>query len=90
MSGSNEPVTTGNRMVTSNVRQLSDGNGETGGPGTALGFHGREGRDHGENGGGLTFQPARVGDDGLGAGLQFPRLIEHANGLLAPLCAVQP
>lgn len=26
MSGSNEPVTTGNRMVTSNVRQLSDGN----------------------------------------------------------------
>ncbi len=38
MSGSNEPVTTGIRTVTSNVRQLSDGNGLHGGPGTALGI----------------------------------------------------
>ena len=36
-SGNNEPVTTGTRTVTSNVRQLSDGNGLRGGPGTVLG-----------------------------------------------------
>jgi hypothetical protein len=37
MSGSNEPVTVGTVTTTSNVRQLSDGNGISGGPGTALG-----------------------------------------------------
>jgi hypothetical protein len=38
MSGTNEPVTTGINTVTSNVRQLSDGNGLSGGPGTSLGI----------------------------------------------------
>lgn len=37
MSGTNEPVTVGIVTTTSNVRQLSDGNGEGGGPGTGLG-----------------------------------------------------
>lgn len=36
-AGTSEPVTTGINTVTSNARQLSDGNGETGGPGTSLG-----------------------------------------------------
>lgn len=38
MSGTNEPVTVGTVTTTSNVRQLSDGNGLNGGPGTALGI----------------------------------------------------
>lgn len=38
MSGSNEPVTVGIVTTTSNVRQLSDGNGLNNGPGTALGI----------------------------------------------------
>jgi|SRR5579859_7909980 len=37
MSGTNEPTTVGTVTTTSNVRQLSDGNGEMGGPGTSLG-----------------------------------------------------
>ena len=37
VSGGNEPVTTGNRTVTSNPRQLSDGNGLGTGPGTVMG-----------------------------------------------------
>lgn len=36
-SGGSGPVTTGTRTVTSNPRQLSDGNGLNGGPGTILG-----------------------------------------------------
>lgn len=36
-SGFNEPTTVGNVTTTSNVRQLSDGNGVGGGPGTQLG-----------------------------------------------------
>lgn len=38
MSGSNEPSTVGTVTTTSNVRQLSDGNGLNGGPGTSLGI----------------------------------------------------
>ena len=37
MSGTNEPTTVGIVTTTSNVRQLSDGNGQNGGPGTGLG-----------------------------------------------------
>lgn len=36
-SGNNEPVTIGIHTVTSNVRQLSDGNALSGGPGTGIG-----------------------------------------------------
>lgn len=36
-AGNNEPVTTGINTITSNPRQLSDGNGQNGGPGTSLG-----------------------------------------------------
>ena len=38
MSGTNEPTTVGIVTTTSNVRQLSDGNGQNGGPGTGLGL----------------------------------------------------
>lgn len=38
MSGANEPTTVGIVTTTSNVRQLSDGNGQNGGPGTGLGI----------------------------------------------------
>lgn len=38
--GANEPVTTGTTTTTSNVRQLSDGNGVGGGPGTMIGLVG--------------------------------------------------
>lgn len=37
MSGNNEPTTVGIVTTTSNARQLSDGNGQNGGPGTSLG-----------------------------------------------------
>lgn len=37
MSGNNGPTTVGTVTTTSNVRQLSDGNGQNGGPGTGLG-----------------------------------------------------
>lgn len=37
MSGNNEPTTVGTVTTTSNARQLSDGNGQNGGPGTSLG-----------------------------------------------------